>query len=84
MPTDPEQAALYQTYVANMYRMFMWTLVDELHTTPEIWNPNILKGEINKAEIFLNVPAVAALNGEQDKALIAEARDLVSKAKINN
>ena len=84
MPTDPEQAALYQTYVANMYRMFMWTLVDELHTTPEIWNPNILKGKINKAEIFLNVPAVAALNGEQDKALIAEARDLVSKAKVNN
>ncbi len=84
MPTDPDQATLYQTYVANMYRMFMWTLVDELQTTPEIWNPNILKGKINKAEIFLNVPAVAAMNGDQDKALIAQARDLVSKAKVNN
>ena len=84
MPTDPDQKALYQTYVANMYRMFMWTLVAELQVTPEIWNPNILKGKIAKAEIFLNVPEVAALNGAQDSALIAQARDLVSKAKVNN
>ncbi len=83
-PTGDEHKALYQTYTANMYRMFMWTLVDELQQTPEIWNPTILKGKISKAEIFLTQPEVAALNGAQDMALIAQARDLVSKAKVNN
>jgi mono/diheme cytochrome c family protein len=83
-PTDAAHKALYQTYTANMYRMFMWTLVAELQTTPEIWNPNILKGKITKAEIFLTQPEVAATNGTQDVALIAQARDLVSKAKVNN
>jgi mono/diheme cytochrome c family protein len=83
MPTDADQKTLFQTYTANMYRMFMWTLVDELQKTPEIWNPTILAGKIKKAEIFLTLPEVAAINGPQDTALIAQARDLVSKAKIN-
>ena len=84
MPTGADHKVLYQTYTANMYRMFMWTLVDELQKTPEIWNPNILKGKINKAEIFLSLPDVAATNAAQDTALLALARDLVSKAKVNN
>jgi hypothetical protein len=84
MPTDAAHKALFQTYTANMYRMFMWTLVAELQVTPQIWNPNILKGKIAKAEIFLTLPDVAASNGPQDIALIAQARDLVSKAAVQN
>jgi mono/diheme cytochrome c family protein len=83
MPTNPDHKTLYETYVANMYRMFLWTLVGELQTTPEIWNPTILKGKINKAQIFLTQPDVVALNGPQDSALIAQASQLVGSAKVN-
>jgi hypothetical protein len=83
MPTEPEQRALYQTYAANQWRMFIWVLVDELQKTPSLWNPNILTGKIKKAEIFLTLPEVAAVGGAMDAALIAQARDLVSKATVN-
>jgi len=79
-PTDATHKALYQTYAANQWRMFMWTLIGELQATPQIWNPSILGGKINKAEIFLTQPDVTAVNGAQDKAMLAMARDLVSKA----
>jgi hypothetical protein len=81
-PTDPEQKTLYQTYAANQWRMFMWLLVDELQMTPQIWNPTILQGKIHKAEIFLTQPDVAATNGMGDTMLIAQARDLASKAQV--
>jgi hypothetical protein len=81
-PTEPAHKALYQTYAANQWRMFMWVLVDELQKTPQIWNPNILNGKIKKAEIFLTLPDIVAQNGAADMALIAQARDLVSKATI--
>jgi mono/diheme cytochrome c family protein len=81
-PTEPTQKTLYQTYAANQWRMFMWTLIGELQTTPQIWNPSILGGKINKAEIFLTQPDVTAINGAQDKAMLAMARDLVSKATV--
>jgi hypothetical protein len=80
-PTEPEHKALYQTYAANQWRMFMWVLVDELQKTPQIWNPTILQGKIKKAEIFLTQADVAATNGAADTALIAQARDLVGKAQ---
>jgi cytochrome c553 len=79
-PTDPAHKALYQTYAANQWRMFMWTLVGELQTTPQVWNTGILQGKIKKAEIFLTQPEVTAQNGAMDTTLIAMARDLVSKA----
>jgi hypothetical protein len=81
-PTAPEHKALYQTYAANQWRMFMWTLVGELQQTPQIWNPTILQGKIKKAEIFLTQPDVVATNGAMDTALIAQARDLASKATV--
>lgn len=81
-PTEAEHKALYQTYAANQWRMFMWVLVDELQQTPQIWNPNILMGKIRKAEIFLTQPDVAATNGAADTALIAMARDLAGKATV--
>jgi mono/diheme cytochrome c family protein len=81
-PTDPTHKALYQTYAANQWRMFMWILVDELGTTPQIWNPTILQGKIKKAEIFLTQPDVAAVNGAADTMLIAQARDLAGKAQV--
>ena len=83
MPAEPEQRALYQTYAANQWRMFFWVLVDELQKTPSLWNPTILTGKIKKAEIFLTLPEVVAVNGAMDAALIAQARDLVSKATVN-
>jgi mono/diheme cytochrome c family protein len=82
-PTDATHKALYQTYAANQWRMFVWTLIGELQATPAIWNPSILGGKINKAEIFLTQPEVTALNGAQDKAMLAMARDLVSKATVS-
>jgi mono/diheme cytochrome c family protein len=82
-PTEPEHKALYQTYAANQWRMFMWILVDELQKTPQVWNPTILQGKIKKAEIFLTQPEVVAINGAGDTMLIATARDLVSKATVN-
>jgi hypothetical protein len=66
-----------------MYRMFMWMLIGELQQTPSIWNPAILGGKINKAEIFLKLPEVAAVNGAQDTAMIAQARTLVAAAAVN-
>jgi mono/diheme cytochrome c family protein len=81
-PTEPMQKALYQTYAANLWRMFMWVLVDELQTTPQVWNPNILQGKIKKAEIFLTQPEVVAVNGAADTMLIAQARNLVTKAAV--
>jgi hypothetical protein len=81
-PTDPTHKALYQTYSANQWRMFMWTLIGELQTTPQVWNPGILGGKINKAEIFLKQPEVAAINGPMDTAMLAMARDLVGKATV--
>jgi mono/diheme cytochrome c family protein len=81
-PTEPEHRKLYQTYAANQWRMFMWILVDELQTTPQVWNPTILTGKIRKAEIFLTQPEVAAANGAADTALIARARELVGKATV--
>jgi mono/diheme cytochrome c family protein len=81
-PTEPEHKALYQTYAANQWRMFMWVLVDELQKTPQIWNPGILGGKIRKAEIFLTQPDIVAQNGAMDSALIAMARDLVGKATV--
>jgi hypothetical protein len=83
MPTAADHKALYQTYTANMYRMFMWILIGELQQTPSIWNPTILGGKINKAEIFLKLPEVAAINGAQDTAMIAQARSLVASATVN-
>ena len=83
MPTEPQQKALYQTYTANMYRMFLWRLVSELQQTPSLWNPAILTGKIKKMEIFLMLPEVATQNSAQDTALIAQARDLVAKATVN-
>jgi hypothetical protein len=79
-PTEAGHKALYQTYAANQWRMFMWVLVDELQKTSTVWNKNILLGKIKKAEIFLTQPDVAATNGAMDTALIAQARDLVNKA----
>jgi hypothetical protein len=81
-PTEAEHKALYQTYAANQWRMFMWVLVDELQKTPQVWNPNILMGKIRKAEIFLTQADVAATNGAADVALISMARDLVGKATV--
>jgi mono/diheme cytochrome c family protein len=83
MPTDAEQKALYQTYTANMYRMFMWVLIDELQTTPEIWNPNILEGKIHKAELFLTSTDVDNPNRAQDVAMLAQARSLAEAATVN-
>lgn len=83
MPTAADHKSLYQTYTANMYRMFMWMLIGELQQTPSIWNPTILSGKVNKAEIFLKLPEVAANNGAQDTAMIAQARSLVASAMIN-
>jgi hypothetical protein len=82
-PTETEHKALYQTYAANQWRMFIWVLVDELQKTPQVWNPNILLGKIKKAELFLTQPDVAAKNGAQDTALISMARDLVGKATVS-
>jgi hypothetical protein len=82
-PTDPTHKALYQTYAANQWRMFMWTLIGELQATPSVWNPTILGGKINKAEIFLTQPEVAAINGPQDTAMLAMVRQLVSSATKN-
>jgi mono/diheme cytochrome c family protein len=84
MPSDnATHKTLYETYTANMYRMFLWTLVGELQTTPSIWNPTILKGKIAKAQIFLTLPDVVAANGPQDAALIAQANQLVASATVN-
>jgi mono/diheme cytochrome c family protein len=83
MPTEPTQKALYQTYAANMWRMFMWVLVDDLQKNPSVWNPTILMGKIKKAEIFLTLPDITATNGPQDEMLIATARSLVGKATVN-
>ena len=82
-PTDPTHKTLYQTYAANQWRMFMWTLIGELQATPSVWNPTILGGKINKAEIFLTQPDVAATNGDMDKAMLAQARSLVASATKN-
>jgi mono/diheme cytochrome c family protein len=79
-PTDATHKTLYQTYAANQWRMFMWTLIGELQATPSIWNPAILGGKINKAEIFLTQTDVAATNGAMDKAMLAQARMLVAGA----
>jgi cytochrome c553 len=81
-PTEAEHKALYQTYAANQWRMFMWVLVDELQKTPQIWNPGILQGKIKKAEIFLTQPDVAATSGGADAMLISQARDLAGKAQV--
>lgn len=82
-PTETEHKALYQTYAANQWRMFIWVLVDELQKTPQVWNPNILLGKIKKAELFLTQADVAAINGAKDVALISMARDLVGKATVS-
>jgi hypothetical protein len=82
MPTEPQQRALYQTFTANMYRMFVWVLIDELQTTPQIWNPKILEGKLHKAELFLTSDQVDNPNLSQDTAMIAQARDLASKATV--
>jgi mono/diheme cytochrome c family protein len=83
-PTDnATHTTLYQTYAANQWRMFMWTLIGELQATPSIWNRNILGGKINKAEIFLTQAAVSAQNGAMDKAMLAQARSLVAAATGN-
>jgi mono/diheme cytochrome c family protein len=82
-PTDATHKTLYQTYAANQWRMFMWTLIGELQATPSVWNANILGGKINKAEIFLTQPEVAATNGAMDTAMLAQARSLVSSATKN-
>jgi mono/diheme cytochrome c family protein len=83
MPTDAGHKTLYQTYTANMYRMFLWQLVSELQTTPSIWNPTIMKGKIAKAQIFFALPEVAAANGPMDTALLAQVTQLMSKATVN-
>ena len=83
-PSDnATHTTLYQTYAANQWRMFMWTLIGELQATPQIWNRNILGGKINKAEIFLTQPAVAATNGDMDKAMLDQVRSLVTAATNN-
>jgi mono/diheme cytochrome c family protein len=85
MPTDnPTHTALYETYTANMYRMFMWELLDELQATPQIWNPSILLGKVQKAEIFLTLPDVAAINGPQDTALLSQIKSLIGSAQVMN
>jgi mono/diheme cytochrome c family protein len=81
-PTEPAHKALYQTYAANQWRMFMWLLVDELQMTPQIWNPTILQGKIHKAEIYLTQPDITAQPGNADTMLIAQARDLAGKAQV--
>ncbi len=83
MPAATDHKTLYETYTANMYRMFLWQLVSELQATPSIWNPTIMKGKIAKAQIFLTLPDVAATNGTQDTALIAQVSQLVASAKVN-
>jgi len=84
MPSDnATHKTLYETYTANMYRMFLWQLVSELQTTPSLWNPTIMKGKIAKAQIFLTLPDVAATNGTQDTALIAQVNQLIASAKVN-
>jgi hypothetical protein len=84
MPSDnATHKTLYETYTANMYRMFLWQLVSELQTTPSLWNPTIMKGKIAKAQIFLTLPDVAGTNGTQDTALIAQVNQLIASAKVN-
>jgi mono/diheme cytochrome c family protein len=82
MPTEPTQRALFQTYTANMYRMFMWVLIDELQQTPQIWNPKILEGKIHKAELFLTSAKVDNPNLTQDTAMLAQARSLTAAATV--
>jgi mono/diheme cytochrome c family protein len=82
MPTEPKQLALFQTYTANMYRMFLWVLIDELQQTPQIWNPKILEGKIHKAELFLTSTKVTNANLTQDTAMLAQARQLAAKATV--
>jgi hypothetical protein len=82
MPTNATHKQLYETYSANMWRMFLWSLVGELQTTPQIWNPTIMKGKVAKAQIFLSQPDVSAINGPQDTALISQLNGLIAKATV--
>lgn len=82
MPTEPKQKELFQTYTKNMYRMFIWKLIDELTTTPQLWNPKILEGKIHKAELFLTSTQVTNDNVTQDTAMLAQARALAAKATV--
>jgi hypothetical protein len=77
MPAEPEQKALYQTYAANQWRMFMWILVDELQTTPSVWNPTILLGKIKKAELFLTLPEATAATAAPATARTATAEQAI-------
>jgi len=82
MPTEPTQKALFQTYTKNMYRMFIWVLIDELTQTPQLWNPKILEGKIHKAELFLTSTKVDNPELAQDTAMLAKARALAAAATV--
>ena len=79
-PTDATHKALYQTYAANQWRMFMWTLIGELQQNPTVWNKSILQGKITKAGLFLNQPDVAATNSAMDTAMLSMANAMVGSA----
>ena len=82
MPTEAKQLELFQTYTKNMYRMFVWVLIDELTQTPQLWNPKILEGKLHKAELFLTSSKVTNDNLAQDQAMLAQARALAAKATV--
>ena len=79
-PTDPTHKTLYQTYSANLWRMFMWTLIGELQQDNTVWNKNILLGKITKAGLFLNQPDVQAVNGAMDTAMLNMVNSMVNAA----
>ena len=79
-PTDPTHKALYQTYSANLWRMFMWTLIGELQQDPTVWNKSILQGKITKAGLFLNQADIQATNGAMDTAMLSMVNGMVSSA----
>ncbi len=70
--------------LVNYHDVFMWELLDEIQTTPQIWNPSILLGKVQKAQIFLTLPDVAAINGSQDTALLSQVKSLIASAQVMN
>lgn len=80
-PTDQPRREIYQTVGGNMYRMFLWGLIDKLQEDNWMCDASMQTYRIKRAQTFLNQPEIVAANGAQDSLMFSTLAGLMAQSR---
>lgn len=80
-PKDAPRKAIYQLLGGNIYRLFLWGLIDKLQEDNWMCDTKMQGYRINYAKSFLQQPEIAAVYGAQDQAMFSTLDGLMAKTR---